>query len=388
MTDGTSADERLPVSALVSQLLVAFIIEADNEFEHRVPHRTTNHGSSPGPASGPGRVPWLVSMTMWMQCMRYVPADGIPARELARRAWLTARGAEGMLKRMSAWWGYLTIKPDPADTRAKPPPADWLVRPTRAGRRAQLVWEPLTGEIEQRWQARFGDGDIAPFRTALQDIVSQLDPGLPDCLPVWEPRSGPQPESGDPDQRQALALPALMSKVLLVFARDFQRESDLSLGIYTAGRESRLAVAANVLRVLGAGPVRVADIPGRCGVAKMAVDNWLGALGEHGYLTIGTDPAVTRFRVAELTPGGRKALDTYQHWAGAVEPRWQERFGAGPVSRLRASAERLLAGSGEQARLWRGIEPYPDGWRAQVRRPSTLPHYPVLSHRGGFPDGS
>jgi hypothetical protein len=31
---------RLPLSALVSQALVAFAIEFDNEFEHQMPHRT------------------------------------------------------------------------------------------------------------------------------------------------------------------------------------------------------------------------------------------------------------------------------------------------------------------------------------------------------------
>jgi hypothetical protein len=38
--------------------------------------------------------------------------------------------------------------------------------------------------------------------------------------------------------------------------------------------------------------------------------------------------------------------------------------------------------------LFRGLEPYPDGWRASLRRPNTLPHYPMILHRGGFPDGS
>jgi hypothetical protein len=71
---------RGPLSALVSQLLVAFTIEFDNEFEHRMPHRTTNYGSTGGPESGLGRVPWLVSMAMWVHCLRYVPENGIPAR--------------------------------------------------------------------------------------------------------------------------------------------------------------------------------------------------------------------------------------------------------------------------------------------------------------------
>ena len=38
--------------------------------------------------------------------------------------------------------------------------------------------------------------------------------------------------------------------------------------------------------------------------------------------------------------------------------------------------------------LFAWLEPYPDGWRASVRRPATLPHYPMVLHRGGFPDGS
>jgi hypothetical protein len=45
------------------------------------------------------------------------------------------------------------------------------------------------------------------------------------------------------------------------------------------------------------------------------------------------------------------------------------------------------------------LRPYPDGWRAQrpyvtqttavVADPAgTLPHYPMVLHRGGWPDGS
>ncbi|HTR93738.1 MAG TPA: hypothetical protein VMI73_18565 [Trebonia sp.] len=41
----SGADE-LPLSALLSQTLVAFTIEADNEAEHRIPHRTTDHETS------------------------------------------------------------------------------------------------------------------------------------------------------------------------------------------------------------------------------------------------------------------------------------------------------------------------------------------------------
>jgi hypothetical protein len=35
-----------------------------------------------------------------------------------------------------------------------------------------------------------------------------------------------------------------------------------------------------------------------------------------------------------------------------------------------------------------GLEPYPDNWRTDVRPPQMLPHFPMVLHRGGFPDGS
>ena len=38
--------DQLPLPALLSQALVSFTIELDNEFEHQMPHRTRNHGST------------------------------------------------------------------------------------------------------------------------------------------------------------------------------------------------------------------------------------------------------------------------------------------------------------------------------------------------------
>ena len=58
---------RLPLSALLSQVLVAFTIECDNEFERQMPHRTSNYGITAGRGT-----PWLVSMAMWWTCMRFV----------------------------------------------------------------------------------------------------------------------------------------------------------------------------------------------------------------------------------------------------------------------------------------------------------------------------
>jgi hypothetical protein len=60
----------LPLFALLSEVLVAFTTEFDNEFEHRMPHRTTNFGSRGGP--------WLASLVMWWNCMQLIGDEEIP----------------------------------------------------------------------------------------------------------------------------------------------------------------------------------------------------------------------------------------------------------------------------------------------------------------------
>jgi hypothetical protein len=66
-----------PLPTLLSQLLIAFTIEFDNEAEHRLPHRTTRSG-----VSGHGRGPWLVSQAMWANFMQFV-GDGVPLHEVS-----------------------------------------------------------------------------------------------------------------------------------------------------------------------------------------------------------------------------------------------------------------------------------------------------------------
>ncbi|HEY2130298.1 MAG TPA: SAM-dependent methyltransferase [Streptosporangiaceae bacterium] len=70
---GTGAAADRPLSALLSQALVAFTIEFDNESEHQIQHRTTR-----GPAAG-SRGPWLVSQAMWVNFIRFIPPGDRPA---------------------------------------------------------------------------------------------------------------------------------------------------------------------------------------------------------------------------------------------------------------------------------------------------------------------
>ena len=115
----------------------------------------------------------------------------------------------------------------------------------------------------------------------------------------------------------------------------------------------------------------------------------VGYLEKRGYVVIGPDPASTLTKLVRLTPKGRVARDAYRQMVGAIEQRWKARFGKDNIRNLRESLERLVGDpTAELSPLFLGLKPYPEGWRASVRKPETLPHHPMVLHRGGYPDGS
>jgi len=367
----------LPLSALLSQALVAFTIEFDNEAEHRLPHRTTSHGTS---SHGEGDATWLVSLAMWENCMRYVTGEPITVAGLEALA-RTGTNLDGMRR-----WGYITIDGTAKKVNRGRPGPGAVLRATAAGLRARGIWRPLAGHVEQRWRERFGADGVAGLRDPLASLVSQLDPGLPDCLPILGadllsqgpgPGLPPRPAGSGLVGAAPAALPlsAVLSRVLLSFAVEYEREAGLSL-----------AVGANVLRVLGADGTRLRDLPALTGTSKEAVRWALGVLARSELAAEEPDPAASRGQVARLTPRGLGAQRVYHELVDALERRWQERFTPGVTGALRASLEPLAAG--DPPPLFAGLQPYPDNWRASVRPPVTLPHFPVVLHRGGYPDGS
>ena len=224
------------------------------------------------------------------------------------------------------------------------------------------------------------------MRSRSSSVVSRIDLDLPDCLPILKYglfSKGPYRQRRAPvDQKTTeaslLSLSALLAKVLLAFATEYERESDQSL-----------AISANVLRVLDEKGAPVRDLPLLTGVSKEAISMALGVLEKRGLAAVETEQAGSRTKVVRLTARGRRAHKDYREVLGAIEKRWQEHFGQDAIRTLRESLERLVGEpAARQSPLFRGLEPYPDGWRAAVRKPDTLPHYPMVLHRGGFPDGS
>jgi DNA-binding MarR family transcriptional regulator len=362
----------LPLSTLLSQALVAFTIEFDNEAELRLPHRTTRHGSTPGAP----HAPWLVSMAMYLNCMQFVDEKGMTARELVKRA-RAKTNFRGMHR-----WGYITVRPDSPEGRSKPK-AEWIVRPTPAGCMAQEIWQPLLGEIEQRWRERFGKDEIERLKKSLATILSQIDLDLPDCLPIlgyglFSKGRTYRPKQGESQDDRKLPLPVLLARILLAFALEFEEDSQLSL-----------AMSANVVRVLDGDGVPVRELSRLTGVSKEAVATSLSFLTKQGYAVEEKDPAGARAKVARLTANGLKAQYAYEKRLKKIEQHWRSQFGNAAINSLQ-DAFRPLVGTGKAADspLFQGLDPDPNCWRASTPKSETLLHYPMVLHRGGFPDGS
>src|SRR5271155_622035 len=121
-----------PLSALLSQVLVVFTVELDNEFELRMA------------ASGyPGaRLSWMI----WSNLMRFIGEDGLFVRDIARQALALEKRIRfelGCLER----WGFVELQPERGDDRPVP-----VATNRRTGRKLRDGWGSGRG-IRSNWIA-------------------------------------------------------------------------------------------------------------------------------------------------------------------------------------------------------------------------------------------
>ena len=250
--------------------------------------------------------------------------DGATPEELAARCGLRTN-VDGMRR-----WGYVTIE-------------DGVLRPTRAGRRATEVWAPLAAEIEARWRERHGD--------ALSAALAAVDvPDLPGCLPILQPGLFCGPVSAPAERTDGLF--AQLSRVLLAFALAYERRSEVI----------SLALGANVLARLGSDPMRIRDLPGSSGASKEAIAMATSYLERRGLAEI-------EARAIRLTDRGLKARTGHTRRFAALDARFPAALGDALDLDLAAA-----------------LTPLPGSWRRQA--PAALPAFPLVLHRGGFPDGA
>jgi hypothetical protein len=357
---------RFPLSTLLSHVLVAFTVELDNAFERRL--------------RDSGQTPRVTSFVMWANFMRCV-GDGITVAELPDATGIPKARTLSTLGGMERW-RYVSVGPN-SETRRDGSGSgrglrpDWVVRPTAAGRAAAAIWRPLADEIEERWVERFGAAAVGELRLSLEPIARRPELALPEYIPIvgganWtvvDAVSGGT--CGDASQTP---LSALLSRALLAYALEFEREAGLALPL-----------SANLVRVLDERSMNVEDVARRGGISKEAVAMATTFLAKHGYVA-------TEEKAIRLTAIGGEAQTRAGRRHCEIDARWP----AQTATRLRAALTDLLErkdllalGLRPEAGGWRGSKPYLAQTEAMLADPTgRLPHYPMVLHRGGWTDGS
>jgi hypothetical protein len=303
--------ETRSLSALLSQVLVAFTVEFDNEFERRM-----------GEAGYAGA---RLSLVVWANLMRFLSAGPLTVGDLAAKALAPVTQIKfelGCLER----WGFIAMQAGkrPGYGSGRGIRADWPVYLTTKGRKAGGIWPGLFAEIEGRWEKRFGAEEMGRLRDALAEIEGQLEWELPEGLTLGWDAAQQYARKEQRDEAPA-ALATLLSRLLLVFRLEFDREST-----------APLVYCANTLRVLGETPVRLGDLARLTGLAPEASDiGWQ----LKPYVVVSAEKAGRRGKVARLSPRGLRVQQNYRRLEREIEARWEQRFG-GAAGRVR---EALLA---------------------------------------------
>lgn len=339
----------VPLTALLSWAWIAQVMEIDNAVE----------------AAGAERVGRLfkISLPMWANALRLIDAEGITLGELGRQAGAACN--VGGLER----WGWISVGeeagPRPGRGTARGLWADTVIFPTRAGRYARRLFAEMVDAVEQRWRDRFGTGAVE----ALRDQLVRAAWTVPWSPPEVHPSDGFVTHvTGGERAPEDAPLVVLLGQCLTERTVDAESRATVSLPL-----------AANVLRVLGEGPVAVRELPARTGLSGEAIAMALGGLERRRLADRSAD------RTACLTRSGREALDHYR----AHLDRDAGDGLRGALEALLHQTEALAAGLRPPEGGWRSDKPYVARTRRLLADPlGSLPWHPMVLHRGGWPDGS
>jgi hypothetical protein len=346
-------DVRPHLATLLSQVLVAYTIEADYEFESLMPHHTTLSQS----AGEKPRGPWLISLALWANFLSLVPEEGISVSELSARAGIRKLDVGGMQR-----WGYVRLE-------------NGILRLARGGTEAARIWAPIEDRIESRWRDRFGPDVLPGLRSALGSSLADIQQVGPDYLPIvrhglWTTvqfRSDRDPsEQGD-------SLSAVLCRALTVITVAFERTSPVSI-----------ALAANALRVLDSAGTPVRDVSRRAGIAREITDVSIGYLERQGFVTIATEGGR---KIATPTGAGRAVQKLADERLAELDRRFEP--ARAPLEAILSNTDAMVDTLTPHPQAWRAQNPYAAQTERMLADPrAALPHFPIVTHRGGYPDGS
>jgi len=311
-----------PLSALLSQTLVAFTIELDNEFQRRM-------AESAYPGAG-------LSLVVWLTLMRFLRKDGVSAEDLIGKAIQSPERVKFMLGCLERW-RFIRLKSNPPTAdgvrdgwgSGRGIRSEWIVQLTSKGAKAVMIWPPLLDEIEERWRKRFGAEVILQLRETLRSLTGQGDSNLP----------------------------SLLGRALLEFKKEFDREAP-----------ERLELSANILRVLSKAGTPEKDISYLTGGSRETSGvGW----EVKRYVIAEPAPKANQGKVVRLTPLGLKAQEAYFRLVDVIERRWQTRFGKKKIIQLRRALEELFESrEGERPLIMAGLVPPSGVIRAGCQLPA------------------
>ena len=313
-----------PLYALLSQVLVAYTIEADNRFERAMVD-----------ADYPGR---HLSLLLWSNLIRFV-GDRIALRQLARTALTPESDIKHQLGCLERW-GVVTLdEPDGGSAPKKRERhregwgsgsglrADWIVRLTETGEHARSVWPGIIDAVDANWHRRLGATRFMDLRETLTSIVASCARPLPDALPMPDLRAGYAPYGESkasfptPGSPSEASIATILSNALLMFAIEFDRAAPVPIEL-----------SANLLRVLAEGPVQVNELAQLTGLPPECADiGWQ----EKPLVTLAPKLAKARGKVVALSAAGRAGFDAHERLVPKLEREWEQRFGKANLARLR-----------------------------------------------------
>ncbi len=112
--------------------------------------------------------------------------------------------------------------------------------------------------------------------------------------------------------------------------------------VVAAGYDDLNAAHVGLWRYPGLDGLRPSQLADRVGIMKQSVNDLLGHLEQHGYLSRVPDSADGRARVIRLTSKGRRLQRTIYAGAGAAQLRIEEILGPRRFAQLLSSLELLI----------------------------------------------
>lgn len=114
-------------------------------------------------------------------------------------------------------------------------------------------------------------------------------------------------------------------------------------GVVAAGYDDVNPAHVALFRYPGLDRQRPSELADQLQITKQSVNDLLGHLEHHGYLTREPDPNDGRARIIRLTPKGRQLQKTIHSQAQAAEQRIADTLGARRLTQLQRALEDLTA---------------------------------------------